>query len=76
MASHDAYPQLSALRGVPTLVVSGQLDRIAKPEYGRRLAAAIPGARFELLEGLAHGAPLEEPARLNQMLADFVQSGK
>src|SRR6266571_4461180 len=38
----------------PTLVVWGDSDRIADIEYGRALARAIPGSRFQLLPGTGH----------------------
>src|SRR5437879_1447906 len=39
---------------VPTLVLWGESDGIAGPEYGRAFAAAIPGARFQLLTATGH----------------------
>jgi pimeloyl-ACP methyl ester carboxylesterase len=46
---------------VPALVVWGEADRIADVEYGRAFAAAIPGARFELLPRTGHVPQLETP---------------
>ncbi len=48
----------------PTLVVWGESDRIADPEYGRAYADAIPGARFELLTETGHLPQLETPEKL------------
>jgi len=39
---------------VPTLVVWGAEDRVVSPDYGRAYAAAIPGARFETIDGAGH----------------------
>jgi len=39
---------------VPTLVLAGSRDVIVPPARQRALAAAIPGASFELLEGAGH----------------------
>jgi pimeloyl-ACP methyl ester carboxylesterase len=39
---------------VPTLVLAGSRDAIVPPVRQRALAAAIPGAGFELLEGAGH----------------------
>ena len=45
MGRFDASQKLTALRDLPTLVISAALDGIARPQYGRALADAIPGAR-------------------------------
>ncbi|MEO5534186.1 MAG: alpha/beta hydrolase [Pseudolysinimonas sp.] len=49
---------------VPTLVIWGEADRIVEPGYGRAYAAAIPGARFELLSGTGHVPQVETPELL------------
>ncbi len=67
-ARHDIHPRLGELAGIPTLVVSAEHDVIARPVYGRALAAAIPGAVFILHPGMAHGNLLEQPAWLNERL--------
>jgi pimeloyl-ACP methyl ester carboxylesterase len=52
----SAPGRLSRLRKlrVPTLVVHGSEDPLVRPLGGRLIAAAIPGARFELVEGMGH----------------------
>lgn len=42
---------------VPTLVVHGDADRLVPLEGGRATAAAIPGARLEIVEGMGHDYP-------------------
>ena len=56
---------------VPTLVVWGEDDRIVDPGYGRALADAIPGARFELLPRTGHLPQLETPEAVADALARF-----
>jgi pimeloyl-ACP methyl ester carboxylesterase len=70
---HDPklYGRLHRVR-TPTLVVWGQSDRVVGTEYGRAYAAAIPGARFETLEGAGHYPYLEKPERFVQMVAPFL----
>jgi pimeloyl-ACP methyl ester carboxylesterase len=48
----------------PTLVLWGDSDRIADAEYGRAFAAAIPGARFQLLADTGHLPQIETPRQL------------
>jgi pimeloyl-ACP methyl ester carboxylesterase len=69
-----ADPRLRARLGqvsVPTLVVWGDSDRIVDPDYGRAFAAAIPGARFRLLEATGHVPQIETPAQLLGAIRDF-----
>ena len=68
-ARYDASERLAALGSIPTLVLTAAEDRIARPEYGRALAAAIPGARYEELPGAAHGVTLHDPETVNERLA-------
>jgi len=57
----------------PTLVMTGELDSGSTPEMTRALAEAIPGAKTEILTGLRHMAAVEDPARVNTILADFLR---
>ena len=47
-----------------TLVLWGDSDRIADPDYGRAYADAIPLARFQLLPETGHLPQLETPEQL------------
>jgi pimeloyl-ACP methyl ester carboxylesterase len=42
---------------VKTLVIHGDKDTLIQPDGGRRTAELIPGARFELIEGMGHDYP-------------------
>ncbi|THG29351.1 alpha/beta fold hydrolase [Naasia lichenicola] len=63
--------RLSEIR-VPALVLWGEADRIADTDYGRAFAAAIPGARFELLERTGHVPQMETPDLLLEALTPFL----
>lgn len=58
---------------VPTLVLWGAADRVVKPDYGRAFAAAIPGARFALIEGAGHLPHLEAPETFARAVAAFAE---
>jgi pimeloyl-ACP methyl ester carboxylesterase/mannose-6-phosphate isomerase-like protein (cupin superfamily) len=73
MTDPSLAARLSAI-AVPTLVVWGVSDRIAGPTYGRALAAAIPGARFELLPETGHVPQIESPDRLLAALVPFLRA--
>jgi pimeloyl-ACP methyl ester carboxylesterase len=67
-------PTLAArLAGVrtPTLVIWGDSDRIAAPDYGRALAGSIPGADFKLLPKTGHMPQLETPEQLIDAVWSF-----
>ncbi|HVZ75474.1 MAG TPA: alpha/beta hydrolase [Polyangia bacterium] len=56
----------------PTLVVWGEADRVADVDYGRAFAAAIPGARFQLLAGTGHVPQIETPELLAETIWPFI----
>jgi pimeloyl-ACP methyl ester carboxylesterase len=62
--------QIAALR-VPALVVLGGIDQgCEKPSHF--LAETLPGARLEILPNTGHGVNLEEPDRVNRLIAEFI----
>lgn len=71
MTDPSLLPRLAAITA-PALVVWGEADRIADPDYGRALAAAIPGARFTLLPRTGHVPQVETPEALLEALLPFV----
>jgi 3-oxoadipate enol-lactonase len=67
----DLRPRLGAITA-PTLVVTGEDDPVAPPDSGEQLAAAIPGARHEVVAGAAHIANVEQPAVFTELLLDHL----
>jgi pimeloyl-[acyl-carrier protein] methyl ester esterase len=55
----------------PVLVLHGARDRIVPPAAGRRLAAALPDARFDLAPSCAHALFLSQPEKVARALRDF-----
>lgn len=70
LAGTDLREQLSGIRQ-PVLVIAGERDTLTPPEAGRRLAAALPAGRFELLAGAAHAPFLAAPERFRELLNAF-----
>jgi pimeloyl-ACP methyl ester carboxylesterase len=64
---------LSRLRGIaiPTLLLWGESDQIVEPAYGQAYAAAIDGARFEVLPATGHLPQMETPDLVLQALEDW-----
>ena len=76
MGRFDASARLAALKDVPTLVVSAEHDCIARPQYGRALAAAIRGARSVEIAGAGHAVTVQRAAEINRLLrAHFEAAG-
>jgi pimeloyl-ACP methyl ester carboxylesterase len=57
----------------PTLVVVGTYDRPDMIAIARKIAAEIPGARLEVLEGVAHVPPMEAPAEFSRLVLGFLR---
>lgn len=57
-----------------TLVAVGEFDQPDFVDIGRHIAAEVPGARFELLPGVAHLPPMESPATFSRLVLDFLAS--
>ena len=72
MAARPATTDVLGSIAVPALVVTGEEDTLTGPEVGRDLAAAIPGARFLLVEEAGHLVNLEQPEIVNEALLDFL----
>lgn len=67
----DLRDQLSRITA-PTLVISGAQDEALPPDQQRLIADAIPGARLESIDPAAHIAAVEQPARINELIADHL----
>jgi pimeloyl-ACP methyl ester carboxylesterase len=57
----------------PALVLWGDSDGIVEPQYGERLAAALPNARFERIANAGHYPQVEEPDRVAAAIEAFAQ---
>ncbi|HXK09152.1 MAG TPA: alpha/beta fold hydrolase [Vicinamibacteria bacterium] len=66
--SRETLPTIS----VPTLVLVGAEDALTPPSEGALLAAAIRGARLDVIPRAGHLANLENPGALNEALVAFL----
>ncbi len=69
LASGDRTEALRRL-DVPTMVIHGTDDILVDVSGGRATAAAIPGARLELIEGMGHDLPAPLWPRLVDLIAE------
>ena len=56
----------------PTLVIVGAADTGTPPAMAREIAAAIPGARLEIIADAAHLSNIEQPEIFNRLLLEFL----
>jgi 3-oxoadipate enol-lactonase len=67
IAAMDLRPDLAAITA-PTLVLAGADDPATPPEHGAAIAAAISGARLEVLPGVAHLGTVQAPGAVTSAL--------
>jgi len=71
---HAAQRKLSAIH-VPTLVLTGDADRLVPHRNSERLAASIPGAKLVVLPGAGHAFPFEREEETADALIRHFQPG-
>ncbi|MBV2365091.1 alpha/beta fold hydrolase [Streptomonospora nanhaiensis] len=71
VAGADQRAQLRGVRA-PALVVAAAHDPLLPPGHGRRLAAALPSARFASVTGAAHLVGIERADRVNELLMEHI----
>ncbi len=57
-----------------TLVIVGSQDALTGVDGARAVAATIPGARLEVIEGAGHGPHLETPMAFARIVTSFLTS--
>ncbi len=73
VVAHDTYGRLRSLH-LPTLVIHGTEDRMLSHVNGDLIAALIPGARLELLDGVGHLVFWEQPERTAALVREHARA--
>ena len=68
---HDNLSWLPGL-DIPTLVIGGDQDDVARPELQTELAARIPGAQLTIINGSGHLGLLDSPGPIAAVISDFL----
>lgn len=68
----DADARVSRITA-PTLIITGDADRIVPMENSAHLTDAIPGAKLEVIPGGSHMFFIEEAARFNAAVLAFLK---
>ena len=71
--SHKTTDRLHQIR-VPTLVITGDADRLVPPGNSEILARHIPGAKLVTLAGGSHGFNFETPDLFNHEVLGFLDA--
>jgi 3-oxoadipate enol-lactonase len=71
LAGWDVRGELGAVRA-PTLVIAGADDPSTPPGVVELVAAEIPAARFEVIEGAAHIASVERADVFNRLIEEHL----
>ncbi|WP_260582943.1 alpha/beta fold hydrolase [Sphingopyxis sp. PET50] len=73
MARIDSRPRLGEI-AVPVLLIWGEKDGITSRAHHDEIAAAIPGARLEVIAGAGHLPTVEAPELVVPLLTEFIAS--
>jgi 3-oxoadipate enol-lactonase len=68
----DLVADITRVRA-PTLVIAGRQDPATPPPHAEQIAAQIPGARLELVDG-AHLANYERPDEVTKLMLDHLEA--
>ncbi|AKT52621.1 hypothetical protein ADJ73_06015 [Arsenicicoccus sp. oral taxon 190] len=74
LAAYDLTGRLDEVRD-PLVVLNGGDDQVAPPSAAQVIADAVPDARAVVLDGVAHQAPVEDPAGTTRTLLDAFAGG-
>jgi pimeloyl-ACP methyl ester carboxylesterase len=69
--SFDTESRLGQITA-PTLVLSGDADVIVPVQNSRNLAARIPGAKLQIVEGGSHTFFIEQAVEFNRLVTKFL----
>ena len=61
---------------IPVLVLTGEYDGINPPTEGKKVANALPNARFEVIPNAGHIAFFENPERVFSLIDEFISEEK
>lgn len=59
---------------IPTLVLWGDKDGLARPDYGKTYAGLIPRSQFELVQNAGHLCHIEHPQAVASRIRSFAQN--
>lgn len=70
--SHNTYEQLPEIK-TPTLVITGDADKLVPMENSKIIASRIPGAELVILKGMGHIFGMEAAGEDARIILDFLK---
>ncbi len=74
LAGLDETGSLEPLQKVPTLVLTGDEDRLIPPEHSELLVERLPDAEFVIVPDAGHMVLLEKPAEVTEALTALLRT--
>ena len=71
LPSNDVREQLASLPH-EALIIVGELDEETPVSYAQALADGLTNSRMEILHGVGHLSPAEDPVRFNRLVSQFL----
>jgi pimeloyl-ACP methyl ester carboxylesterase len=71
--THNRFPALSALRGVPVLVIVGTKDYLTPVTHSEQILRYLPDAELVKVDNSGHVVMLEKAAEVNAALLSFLE---
>ena len=68
----DARDRLYLTKGVPTMLIWGEMDRVIPMKHGLQAHELMPHSRLEILPGAGHFSHNDDPDRFVALLSDFI----
>lgn len=75
VGTHDAAARVKDIR-IPTLIITGTLDRLIPAGNAALLESAIPGSRVVTLQGIGHMYWIEAAEEAEKTIREFLESGE
>jgi pimeloyl-ACP methyl ester carboxylesterase len=72
-ATHDRTSALSALAGIPVVIMVGDRDVLTPPSHSRVMAEALPSARLVTVPGSGHMSMMEVPEVVTDELRRLIE---
>jgi pimeloyl-ACP methyl ester carboxylesterase len=73
LAGLDETGSLAPLRAVPTLVLTGDADRMIPKEHSELIVERLPGSEFVVVHGAGHMVLLEKPDEVDAALTRLLR---